>query len=420
MYKSLLGKARITGDELQQCLTYYEAEMRINAFQVKEADLFNNTMVKYFESIIEDAEAARKMCDAANRRVQAIQEVLRRHESIHPVPEAAFSMRHEWYITFLAVATWAEATLSAMEAIANGMKPHFAYVQHLVGEYQTAWRKAQKEDRKFLRRLQVTPDVIDKIMRRCSEAAEANNWQPKPIQLKSNNEVDIPNRNICLSTLPSAHGKKESVAFSSDSTQENPSENLRDAQAYCASGDAHRRKLERDLAIADYTKAIEIAPEFAPTYCDRGRVYMAKAQYDLAILDFTKAIEISPSSGVGYMERGHAYTEKCEYELAITDYTKAIETNPSWVGGYYYRGQAYAQKGEYERAILDFNKVIEIQPSTLLGQTTHYNLGSIYIRIGDKDSAMEHYEALKRLDEEPANGLLNRIKNMAESSSKSA
>jgi hypothetical protein len=187
---SLLGKAKITGDELQQCLAYYEAEMRINAFQVKEADLFNNTMVKYFESITVDSKAAQKICDAAKRRVQAIKEVLRRHESIHPVPEAAFSMRHAWYLTFLAVATWAEASLSAMESMANGMKPHYAYVQHLVGEYQTEWRKAQKEDRKFLRCLQITPDVIEKIMKRCNEAAESDNWQPEPRQLKSNNEAD--------------------------------------------------------------------------------------------------------------------------------------------------------------------------------------------------------------------------------------
>lgn len=400
---NLLRKARITGDELQQCLAYYEAEMRVLAFQTKEADLFNNTMVKYFGSITKDTVAAREMCDASNRRVQSIHEVLRRHEGINPVPEAACSMHYAWYTTFLAVATWAEATLSAMEAITNGMKPHHAYVQHLVVEYQTAWRKAQKEDKKFLRRLQVTPDIIEKIMRRCIEAAEADNWQPKLIHLKSHNEADIPNRII-----------------RSDSTQENTSENQKDAQAYCASGDAHRRKLEQDLAIADYTKAIKIAPEYAPAYCDRGRAYRAKDEYDLAILDFTKAIEIGSTSDVGYMERGHAYTDKGEYKLAIADYTKVIEANPSLVGGYYYRAQAYIKKGEYECAKLDFNKVIEIQPNTVLGQAAHYNLGCIYIRKGDKDSAMEHYEALKMLDEEPANELLNRIENMTKTSSKPA
>ena len=195
---NLLGKSKITGDELQQYLAYYEAEMRVLAFQTKEADLFNNTMVKYFESVTKDAVAAREMCDASNRRVQAIHEVLKRHKEINPVPEAASAMHYAWYITFLAVATWAEASLSAMKAIANGMKPHHAYVQHLVSEYQTSWCKAQKEDRKFLRRLQVKPHIIEKIMRQCIETAEADCWQPKSIHSKSNNEVEIPNRKIDL------------------------------------------------------------------------------------------------------------------------------------------------------------------------------------------------------------------------------
>jgi tetratricopeptide (TPR) repeat protein len=193
----------------------------------------------------------------------------------------------------------------------------------------------------------------------------------------------------------------------------------RDFQAYRASGDAHRRKLEQDLAIADYTKAIEIAPEFAPAYRDRGLAYMAKAEYDLAILDFTKAIEEGARSDVGYFERGNAYTKKGEYDLAIADYTKVIGTDPSSVGGYYYRGEAYTQKGEYECAIPDFTKVIEMQPGTVLGQGAHYNLGCIYLKMGDTDSALEHYDALKRLDENLAKGLLRGIQNMAEFSSKS-
>jgi tetratricopeptide (TPR) repeat protein len=398
---NLFIKAKITGEELQQCLAYYEAENRILAFQTKEADLFNNTMVKYSESITKDADAAHEMCNASIRRVQSIYEVLRRHEEINPVPEAASSMHYAWYMTFLAVATWAEATSSATEAISNGMKPHLAYIQHLVDEYQTAWRKAQKEDRKFLRSLKITPDIIEKIIRRCSEAAKADCWQPKSVNFKSQSEEVAPYK--------TTH---------SNSTKEKTSENLKNAQAYCASGDAHRRKLEQDLAIADYTKAIEIAPKFAKAYHDRGRAYRAKDEYDLAIRDFTKAIEIGEKSDVGYMERGHAYTDKGEYEPAIADYTKVIEANPSFVGGYYYRAQAYIRKGEYERAKLDFNKVIEIQPNTVLRQAAHYNLSCIYMKRGDKDSAMEHYEALKKLDEEPANMLLDRIKNMAESFSK--
>jgi len=37
--------------------------------------------------------AVRQVCDAANRLVQSAQEVLRRHEEISSIPQAAYSMR---------------------------------------------------------------------------------------------------------------------------------------------------------------------------------------------------------------------------------------------------------------------------------------------------------------------------------------
>ena len=86
----------------------------------------------------------------------------------------------------------------------------------------------------------------------------------------------------------------ESLALASDSTQENPSENRRDAQAYCASGDAHRRKLEQDQAIFDQTKAVEANPEspgVGRNYFLRGTAYYNKGQYDRAIDDYSNAIE---------------------------------------------------------------------------------------------------------------------------------
>lgn len=176
----LFSNAGIVGDELQRCLAYYEAVMKVTDFQTREADLFNNTLVKYLDSMAEDQVAARQVCDAANRLVQCAQEVIRRHEEISSIPQAVYSMRYAWRWTLLAYATWAEATLSAMEALANGMTPHYAYVQDLLAKYHAAYGKAQKEDKKFLKRLQVTPDAFEKIINRCNDAGETDNWQPKP------------------------------------------------------------------------------------------------------------------------------------------------------------------------------------------------------------------------------------------------
>jgi tetratricopeptide (TPR) repeat protein len=49
----------------------------------------------------------------------------------------------------------------------------------------------------------------------------------------------------------------------------------------------------QDRAIADYASAIAINPRYAAAYIDRGTAYQAKGNGDLAIADFTKAIEIA-------------------------------------------------------------------------------------------------------------------------------
>jgi len=39
----------------------------------------------------------------------------------------------------------------------------------------------------------------------------------------------------------------------------------------------------------------------------------------------------------------------------------------------------------------------------------HYNLGAIYLDVGDRSSALEQYKILKNLDPELANKLFNEI-----------
>jgi hypothetical protein len=164
----LFGSPKIDGKELQECLAYFEAQTRVITFQTKEADLYNNAMVKYGNSITENPSAAREACKAANRLAQSATEVLRRHQEIKNVPTAASAMHYAWYVALDANRTWASATSKAIEAMAEGMDPHTMYVQQLVGQYQKAWRRADDEDKKFLKRLKVSAEEIAQIVARAT------------------------------------------------------------------------------------------------------------------------------------------------------------------------------------------------------------------------------------------------------------
>ena len=53
-------------------------------------------------------------------------------------------------------------------------------------------------------------------------------------------------------------------------------------------------KGEFDKAIADFTEAIRLNPQFAWAYWGRGHVYEVNRDFDKAIADFTESIRLDP------------------------------------------------------------------------------------------------------------------------------
>jgi hypothetical protein len=186
----LLSSAEIKGAERLQCLDYYEAEIGVTAFQAREADIFNDVLATYHDAIKKSPAAARQVSTAAQRLVQAAEEIIRRRDAIQPVPELAFALHWAWHVTSVAYAAWARATLTAMETLANGQTPLYKYVRHLATEHETAWHKAQKEEKKFLKLLRFPPNEIVRITNNRIEEAEMDSWQPKQ-SLNPNDEKII-------------------------------------------------------------------------------------------------------------------------------------------------------------------------------------------------------------------------------------
>ena len=62
----------------------------------------------------------------------------------------------------------------------------------------------------------------------------------------------------------------------------------------------------------------------ADVYSNRGLAYAAKSDFDAAIEDYTKALEIDPEFYPNFMfRRGTAYVANGEVELALDDYNTA-------------------------------------------------------------------------------------------------
>ena len=148
------------------------------------------------------------------------------------------------------------------------------------------------------------------------------------------------------------------------------------ASAYTKRGSAYAERDQFDLAIADYTRAIELNPRHAEAYNNRGFAHYMMDQFDLAIADYTRAIELNPNDASAYNNRGLAYDGNSQFELAIADYTRAIRLDPRYADAYGNRGIGFHRIGQNDRAIADFRRALELDPSDKQIRRALKNLGA--------------------------------------------
>jgi tetratricopeptide (TPR) repeat protein len=127
------------------------------------------------------------------------------------------------------------------------------------------------------------------------------------------------------------------------------------ATSLSVSGDA-------EGAIKEYTKYLTKFPEDASAYFGRGQNYMKLNQIDLAIADFSEALQRRPQSSFSRSARASAYYAKMDYDNAIADLTIEIGEDDN-MGMYYRRGLAYQRAGRFEAAQADFEKFLSRSPN---------------------------------------------------------
>lgn len=89
-------------------------------------------------------------------------------------------------------------------------------------------------------------------------------------------------------------------------------------------GRTRAAKGDLDAAIADYSEAIRINPDFGDAFCNRGMARQAKDDIDGALADYDQAIRLQPADPINFNNRGVAREAKGDLEGALADYHEAI------------------------------------------------------------------------------------------------
>jgi tetratricopeptide (TPR) repeat protein len=115
--------------------------------------------------------------------------------------------------------------------------------------------------------------------------------------------------------------------------------------------------------IQSQTNSNAKSPPSEEFYLQRGESLSGAQEYDQAIANYTAAIELKPNYAEAYNDRGFSYYLKGDFERAISDFTRAIELRPKYPKAYNSRGVAYMQGGYgAAKSVPDFDRAIELKP----------------------------------------------------------
>jgi serine/threonine protein kinase/predicted Zn-dependent protease len=137
-------------------------------------------------------------------------------------------------------------------------------------------------------------------------------------------------------------------------------------------------------AVAAYSRAIELKPDYTEAFLRRGNAYRNNlGDHPKAVADFSRLIDLDPRSAGAWWQRGTTYILMGEWHAAVADFSKVIELDPKDQSSRFNRAEAHAHLGQWDRAAADYSKVIE-QLKLDPGNEWHwYRIAALRLQTGD-------------------------------------
>lgn len=100
--------------------------------------------------------------------------------------------------------------------------------------------------------------------------------------------------------------------------------------------------------------------ERVETHLADGLVQAWQGDTDAAVANFDKAIAVAPQLSIGYLNRGLVYDRKGDIDRAIADLDLAVRYAPNAARAYYVRSLLLRKNGDDDKASADEKRAIEL------------------------------------------------------------
>ncbi|MBD2777696.1 tetratricopeptide repeat protein [Iningainema tapete] len=150
-----------------------------------------------------------------------------------------------------------------------------------------------------------------------------------------------------------------------------------------------------DFATAEqlWTEILEQFPDNAAVWSNRGNSRVSQNKLVEALADYNKAVELAPNVTDPYLNRGTALEGLGRWEDAIADYNHVLELDPKDAMAYNNRGNAQAGLGKWEEAIADYKKSADTAPNFAFARA---NYALALYQIGKTDEAIRQMRNITR------------------------
>lgn len=206
-----------------------------------------------------------------------------------------------------------------------------------------------------------------------------------------------PHEGLAFSTLVwGAMGEKKKAAEGALLTEAH----LKEAQGdLLAAGSAYIRSGQYDKALECLSKEVAAHPQNDVAYSLRGIAYGLAGQYEVAVADFSKALDIRPNAE-DYNNRGHTYVKMKAYDLAKADLEKAYAENSNDPAIFDSLGRLALAQGNGKEAVDWLTKSLALHPNAdgFTARAKAYGL------LGEAEFSKKDLKSAKKWAEKEAKG----------------
>jgi len=153
-----------------------------------------------------------------------------------------------------------------------------------------------------------------------------------------------------------------------------PAKRPPEAVAFYNAGASLNKSGDYAGAVSNFTKAIEIFPDYHEAYSFRARAKYNLEDYNGAIADANQAIRLNPAYEPAYNVRGFSRFMLNDYAGAIVEFDKSLKLDSTYAPAFNQRGLAEADLTNYPAAIGDFNRAIKLKPDYAVA---YYDRGQV-------------------------------------------